>query len=156
MAFTPSSEWIASIFDERPYLAQWARARSAACWRVIPVIGIVPPTSLPATFVIRQPDSVRIAATPSNIAAMSRFMLALSPSLMTASIVTAFIMTAGQGDATNVGGDAASQGQNIGKKKVAHHIDRKYEECVAKAAHSSANWQRTMGIARSFRGDRRL
>src|SRR5215467_12120747 len=77
MAFTPSSERIASIFDERPYLARWARATSAACWRVIPVIGIVPPTSLPATFVIRQPDRVSIAATPSNIAAMGRFMLAL-------------------------------------------------------------------------------
>src|ERR1700730_7627514 len=76
-ARSPVSLLTASIREECPYLEQWARASSAACWRVIPAIGMAPPISLPATLGPAQPDSTNITAKVSNNVAIRRFMVAL-------------------------------------------------------------------------------
>jgi len=88
--------------DECPYFKQWARAISAACWRVIPANGMAPPISLPATVVPMQPDSANVAGNPSNKAARRRFMVALS------------LPPRGIG---RLWRDEVSEGQNLGEKE---------------------------------------
>jgi hypothetical protein len=78
-ALSPLSERMASIRAVRPYWAQWARASSAACGRVIPAIGTAPPIELPATVGPTQPDSAKGTGNPINIAMTCRVMIALSP-----------------------------------------------------------------------------
>ncbi|SRR5579883_2091781 len=77
--FSPVSERIARIRDECPYFKQWARAISAACWRVIPAIGMAPPISLPATVGVTQPDSADVASNPSNKVTTRRIIVTFSP-----------------------------------------------------------------------------
>src|ERR1700730_7432996 len=76
-ARSPVSLLTASIREECPCWDKWARASSAACWRVIPAIGMAPPISLPATLGPAQPDSTNITANASNNVTIRRFMVTL-------------------------------------------------------------------------------